>query len=51
MSAADENRENQAARIRWLLERADAITYLEFTMNYVREHPFAKEEDSHEHDL
>lgn len=44
MSAADDNRENQAARIRWLLERADMRTYLEFTMVYVVEHPFTEEE-------
>lgn len=43
LSAAEQNRENQAARIRWLLERADMMTYLEFTMVYVAEHPFVEE--------
>lgn len=44
LTAAEQNRENQAARIRWLLERADMITYLEFTTAYVVEHPFVEEE-------
>lgn len=45
LSAAEQNRENQAARIRWLLERADPITYLEFTTVYAAEHPFVAEEE------
>jgi hypothetical protein len=45
LSAAEQNRENQAARIRWLLERVDLITYLEFTTVYVTEHPFVSEEE------
>lgn len=45
LTPAQQNRENQAARIRWLLERADPVTYLEFTLVYAAEHPFVNEED------
>jgi hypothetical protein len=45
LSAAEQNRENQAARIRWLLARADMLTYLEFTTVYAAEHPFVSEEE------
>jgi hypothetical protein len=45
MTAAEDNRENQAARIRWLLERVPPEVYWEFTLNYAREHPFTEEEE------
>lgn len=48
MSTQDEIRENQAARIRWLLARADRRTYFEFTMKYVPEHPFPDENPAEE---
>jgi hypothetical protein len=35
-----EVREEQAARIRWLLERAASEVYWEFTLVYVPAHPF-----------
>jgi hypothetical protein len=46
MTIADEVRENQAARIRWLLERVPHDVYWEFTMKYVVEHPFPADDEA-----